>query len=128
MPPFFRKPLSPFQNQCTYVCYLSSTGSLWRYIRASMSLSGYMPPLCDPNDGHLLLDGGYVNNLPGNYPCTRTTTLHACAHTPIKQPATDEGWERGLGSYLEFFLGNQDILAVFAMIRIQVCRYNKDCV
>ncbi len=40
-------------------------GSLWRYVRASMSLSGYMPPLCDPNDGHLLLDGGYVNNLPG---------------------------------------------------------------
>lgn len=40
-------------------------GSLWRYIRASMSLSGYMPPLCDPVDGHLLLDGGYVNNLPG---------------------------------------------------------------
>lgn len=41
-------------------------GSLWRYVRASMSLSGYMPPLCDPKDGHLLLDGGYVNNLPGN--------------------------------------------------------------
>ncbi|PSN45232.1 hypothetical protein C0J52_07012 [Blattella germanica] len=38
--------------------------SLWRYVRASMSLSGYMPPLCDPSDGHLLLDGGYVNNLP----------------------------------------------------------------
>ncbi|KAL1505379.1 hypothetical protein ABEB36_004962 [Hypothenemus hampei] len=40
-------------------------GSLWRYVRASMSLSGYMPPLCDPQDGHLLLDGGYTNNLPG---------------------------------------------------------------
>ncbi|XP_024215702.1 neuropathy target esterase sws isoform X3 [Halyomorpha halys] len=40
-------------------------GTLWRYVRASMSLSGYMPPLCDPVDGHLLLDGGYVNNLPG---------------------------------------------------------------
>ncbi|XP_049821683.1 neuropathy target esterase sws isoform X3 [Aethina tumida] len=40
-------------------------GSLWRYVRASMSLSGYMPPLCDPVDGHLLLDGGYTNNLPG---------------------------------------------------------------
>jgi hypothetical protein len=30
-----------------------------------MSLSGYMPPLCDPKDGHLLMDGGYINNLPG---------------------------------------------------------------
>ncbi|GBP78513.1 Neuropathy target esterase sws [Eumeta japonica] len=46
-------------------------GSLWRYIRASMSLSGYMPPLCDPVDGHLLLDGGYVNNLPGKPITTR---------------------------------------------------------
>lgn len=42
------------------------TGSLWRYVRASMSLAGYMPPLCDPVDGHMLLDGGYCNNLPGN--------------------------------------------------------------
>lgn len=41
-------------------------GSLWRYVRASMSLSGYLPPLCDPLDGHLLLDGGYVNNLPAD--------------------------------------------------------------
>lgn len=41
-------------------------GSLWRFIRASMSLSGYMPPMCDPVDGHLLLDGGYVNNLPAD--------------------------------------------------------------
>lgn len=39
-------------------------GSLWRYVRASMSLSGYLPPLCDPKDGHLLMDGGYINNLP----------------------------------------------------------------
>lgn len=41
-------------------------GSLWRYVRSSMSLSGYLPPLCDPADGHLLLDGGYVNNLPAD--------------------------------------------------------------
>ena len=40
-------------------------GGVWRYVRASMSLSGYLPPMCDPIDGHLLLDGGYVNNLPG---------------------------------------------------------------
>ena len=31
-----------------------------------MSLAGYLPPLCDPEDGHLLLDGGYVNNLPAD--------------------------------------------------------------
>eukprot|EP00095_Tigriopus_kingsejongensis_P010722 snap_masked-scaffold753_size102382-processed-gene-0.9 protein:Tk10722 transcript:snap_masked-scaffold753_size102382-processed-gene-0.9-mRNA-1 annotation:"neuropathy target esterase sws isoform x1" len=45
---------------------LHDYGSLWRYVRSSMSLAGYMPPLCDPHDGHLLLDGGYVNNLPAD--------------------------------------------------------------
>ncbi|KAK6042905.1 phospholipase, patatin family [Cooperia oncophora] len=42
------------------------TGPLWAYCRASMSLAGYLPPMCDPQDGHLLLDGGYVNNLPAD--------------------------------------------------------------
>ncbi|XP_023649945.1 patatin-like phospholipase domain-containing protein 6 isoform X1 [Paramormyrops kingsleyae] len=41
-------------------------GSLWRYVRASMTLSGYLPPLCDPKDGDLLMDGGYTNNLPAD--------------------------------------------------------------
>ncbi|KAI8920993.1 hypothetical protein DFJ77DRAFT_448181 [Powellomyces hirtus] len=40
------------------------TGYMWRYVRASMSLSGYLPPLCD--DGNMLLDGGYLNNLPAD--------------------------------------------------------------
>merc|ERR1712183_516533 len=45
---------------------IHDSGCLWRYVRASMSLAGYLPPLCDPADGHLLLDGGYVNNLPAD--------------------------------------------------------------
>ncbi|XP_046368567.2 patatin-like phospholipase domain-containing protein 7 isoform X1 [Haliotis rufescens] len=45
---------------------IHTTGSLWRYVRASMSLSGYLPPMCDPMDGHHLLDGGYVNNVPAD--------------------------------------------------------------
>nr|XP_015222206.1 PREDICTED: patatin-like phospholipase domain-containing protein 7 [Lepisosteus oculatus] len=45
---------------------IHTDGSLWRYVRASMSLSGYLPPLCDPKDGHLLMDGGYINNLPAD--------------------------------------------------------------
>ncbi|KAI9295935.1 patatin-domain-containing protein [Neoconidiobolus thromboides FSU 785] len=38
------------------------SGYLWRYVRASMSLSGFLPPLCDGNN--LLLDGGYLDYLP----------------------------------------------------------------
>ncbi|CAG8566586.1 1142_t:CDS:2 [Paraglomus brasilianum] len=38
------------------------SGSAWRYIRASMSLAAFLPPLCE--NGDLLLDGGYMDNLP----------------------------------------------------------------
>lgn len=41
------------------------TGCVWRYVRASASYTPYLPPLCDPKDGHLLVDGCYVNNVPG---------------------------------------------------------------
>ena len=37
------------------------SGYVWRYVRASMSLAGLIPPLCD--DGCMLLDGGYIDNL-----------------------------------------------------------------
>lgn len=46
---------------------------MWKYVRASMSLTGYLPPMCDVLTGaggrpvvHLLCDGGYVNNLPAD--------------------------------------------------------------
>ncbi|KAK4057788.1 phosphatidylcholine and lysophosphatidylcholine phospholipase [Microbotryomycetes sp. JL221] len=41
---------------------IHTTGYAWRYIRASMSLAGLLPPLCDRGD--MLVDGGYVDNLP----------------------------------------------------------------
>ena len=41
-----------------------TAGSLWRYVRASMTLLGVLPPVRDPANGHLLVDGGYVANLP----------------------------------------------------------------
>ncbi|KAG8694796.1 phosphatidylcholine and lysophosphatidylcholine phospholipase [Ceratobasidium sp. 395] len=41
---------------------IHDTGYAWRYIRASMTLVGLLPPLCD--NGDMLVDGGYVDNLP----------------------------------------------------------------
>ncbi|KAK9235170.1 hypothetical protein V1525DRAFT_410722 [Lipomyces kononenkoae] len=41
---------------------IHSAGYAWRYIRASMSLAGLLPPITD--NGSMLLDGGYVDNLP----------------------------------------------------------------
>lgn len=42
-------------------CEIHTSGYAWRYVRASMSLAGLLPPLCD--EGHMLLDGGYTDNL-----------------------------------------------------------------
>ncbi|KXN88897.1 Lysophospholipase NTE1 [Leucoagaricus sp. SymC.cos] len=41
---------------------IHETGYAWRFIRASMTLVGLLPPLCD--NGQLLVDGGYIDNLP----------------------------------------------------------------
>ncbi|KAK5193757.1 phosphatidylcholine and lysophosphatidylcholine phospholipase [Exophiala xenobiotica] len=40
---------------------IHTSGYAWRYVRASMSLAGLIPPICD--DGSMLLDGGYMDNL-----------------------------------------------------------------
>jgi lysophospholipid hydrolase len=39
-------------------------GVCWRYVRASMTLQNYLPPLSE--DGTLLVDGGYMNVLPAD--------------------------------------------------------------
>ena len=42
-----------------------SSGYVWRYVRASMTLAGLIPPICD--EGSMLLDGGYIDNLTVAY-------------------------------------------------------------
>lgn len=59
--------LTPIANDvCCVFCRSSmvvhETGPLWRYARASMTVLGLLPPLLD--NGELLVDGGYTNNLP----------------------------------------------------------------
>jgi len=44
-------------------------GYAWKYVRASMTLTGLLPPVCDVGLGadsrvHYLVDGGYTNVLP----------------------------------------------------------------
>ncbi|KAG7798017.1 hypothetical protein KL929_001982 [Ogataea haglerorum] len=40
---------------------IHTSGYAWRYVRASMSLAALLPPLTD--NGNMLLDGGYIDNL-----------------------------------------------------------------
>lgn len=56
------------RGNCESVVFLTilcQSGCLWRYVRASMSIAGVLPPICDYIDGHLLVDGCYINNVPG---------------------------------------------------------------
>jgi len=53
------------------------SGIAWRYVRASMSLTGFLPPLCD--DGQMLVDGGYLNNLPADVMRAHSGAKHIIA-------------------------------------------------
>lgn len=43
---------------------IHTTGTAWKFVRASMSLAGYLPPIADGN--RLLADGGYMNIVPAD--------------------------------------------------------------
>ena len=51
-------------NLSTAATMIHERGSLWKAIRASASLPGVFVPVL--SDGHILVDGGLVNNLPGD--------------------------------------------------------------
>mmetsp|Transcript_28427 Transcript_28427/g.28769 ORF Transcript_28427/g.28769 Transcript_28427/m.28769 type:complete len:272 (+) Transcript_28427:688-1503(+) len=46
------------------VMVVHTKGICWKYVRASMSLQGYLPPISE--NGSLLMDGGYTNVLPAD--------------------------------------------------------------
>ncbi|MEQ2159250.1 Neuropathy target esterase [Goodea atripinnis] len=85
-----------------------------------MTLSGYLPPLCDPKDGNLLMDGGYINNLPGKYrwslppaapqppPSTKTTSecLGRCCFS--EEGRADIARNVGTRTVIAIDVGSQD--------------------
>lgn len=56
--PFFAVSSNLSENQLR----IHERGPLWRAIRSSISLPAILPPVLE--DGHLLIDGGVLNNLP----------------------------------------------------------------
>lgn len=48
-------------NNCQMV---HTKGLAWKYVRASMGLTGYLPPISENN--RLLVDGGYMNIVPAD--------------------------------------------------------------
>ncbi|KAM5447746.1 phosphatidylcholine and lysophosphatidylcholine phospholipase [Microsporum audouinii] len=74
-----------------------SSGYVWRYVRASMSLAGLLPPLCD--EGSLLLDGGYVDNLT----VARMKSLGADVIFAVDVGAIDDNTPQAYGDSLSGF-------------------------
>ncbi|TPX67764.1 hypothetical protein SpCBS45565_g03560 [Spizellomyces sp. 'palustris'] len=87
---------------------IHETGYMWRYVRASMSLSGYLPPLCD--NGNMLLDGGYLNNLPADIMRSHGAETIIAVDvgsvddtSPVTYGDSLSGWWVLLQRYLPFF-------------------------
>jgi NTE family protein len=47
----------------TYEMRIIRTGAVWQAVRASCAIPGVLPPFFD-NEGHMLVDGGVVDNVP----------------------------------------------------------------
>ncbi|KAJ5101285.1 hypothetical protein NUU61_003507 [Penicillium alfredii] len=74
-----------------------SSGYVWRYVRASMSLAGLIPPICD--EGSMLLDGGYIDNLT----VTHMKGLGADVIFAVDVGSIDDTTPQGYGDSLSGF-------------------------
>ncbi|MCJ1306844.1 phosphatidylcholine and lysophosphatidylcholine phospholipase [Agyrium rufum] len=73
---------------------IHNSGYVWRYVRASMSLAGLIPPLCD--EGSMLLDGGYIDNLT----VAHMKSLGADVIFAVDVGALDDGQPQAFGDSL----------------------------
>ncbi|KAJ5577562.1 Lysophospholipase nte1 [Penicillium hispanicum] len=74
-----------------------SSGYVWRYVRASMSLAGLIPPICD--EGSMLLDGGYIDNLT----VAHMKSLGAHVIFAVDVGSIDDNTPQGYGDSLSGF-------------------------
>jgi len=83
------------------VARVHTQGSLWRSVRSSIAIPGTFPPM-RADDGHVLVDGGVVNNLPVDVmtefakgSTILAVDLRAAAHFPSRGLPSDgvvSGW------------------------------------
>ena len=77
------------------------SGPLWRYVRASMTLAGLLPPIND--GGRLLVDGGYVQNLP--VAPMRALAPQASVVVAVDVESKDQGLFAGVPPYGDHLSG-----------------------
>ncbi|XP_072104198.1 patatin-like phospholipase domain-containing protein 6 isoform X2 [Mobula birostris] len=106
-------------------------GSIWRYVRASASYVPYLPPLCDPKDGHLLVDGCYVNNVPGSlWRYVRASMSLSGYLPPLCDPKDghllmDGGYTNNLPADIAKTMGAKTVIAIDVGSRdeTELCNY-----
>ncbi|RUP44561.1 acyl transferase/acyl hydrolase/lysophospholipase [Jimgerdemannia flammicorona] len=92
-------------------------GYAWRYVRASMSLSGYLPPICE--NGDMLVDGGYMDNLPvsvaKNMGADMIVAVDVASHddtSPVYYGDSVSGWWSLMQSFNPFWKPNYKIPSI----------------
>ncbi|XP_078285748.1 patatin-like phospholipase domain-containing protein 6 isoform X1 [Rhinoraja longicauda] len=106
-------------------------GCIWRYVRASASYVPYLPPLCDPKDGHLLVDGCYVNNVPGSlWRYVRASMSLSGYLPPLCDPKDghllmDGGYTNNLPADIAKTMGAKTVIAIDVGSRdeTELCNY-----
>jgi predicted acylesterase/phospholipase RssA/CRP-like cAMP-binding protein len=93
-------------NLSTSTMVIHERGSLWKAIRASASLPGVFVPVL--SDGNILVDGGLVNNLPGDVmrerACRKLIVVDVGSEQQFvfKQPAFPSPWQFLRSRFLPF--------------------------
>jgi NTE family protein len=94
--------------------YVHRSGPLWRALRASVALPGILPPVTE--GGHLLVDGGVMNNLPVDVMAAeaRGPIVAVDVAGEIDLRADDERYgERSLGSLImQRMRGSPSIISI----------------
>ena len=79
-----------------------------------MSYAYLLPPICDPVDGHLLMDGCYVNNVPGD-----VMLRSSCSHIIVVDvTAPDDTDLTNYGDQLRFALSFRLISGSNGLLRL----------
>ena len=96
-------------------------GPIWKYVRASMTLVNFLPPIHD--NGELLVDGGYVNNLPADVMASLGVNTIVGVDVEGKESALEPAKMLPLGDYVSgwFVLWRQVLEALGLGMCVCVC-------
>lgn len=84
-------------------------GPLWKYLRASMGICGYLPPVCDSRG--FLVDGGYLNNVPADVMLSKASIVLAVDVGTVLENDYDP-YDPGLLAFFHQYFGTRKYLTM----------------